>query len=224
MHSESDLLRLLHATEHTFVERKTVGDAQDIAKTVVAFANTLSQNQEGVLFIGATNIGEIEAHASSLDDIQKKLSYKTSTIYPPVYFVTQTVQEAGRECLAVIVPGSPSRPHFAGQPFVRDGSRTIIASTERYESMLAARSAKTYELRKWLGKPVTVRTMTRQSGMAFNMTESSNQGHLVEANQFYLTLDMGNRKISHPLKRVEISYDHKAERLELQIEGVPQAF
>jgi hypothetical protein len=90
--------------------------------------------------------------------------------------------------------------------------------------MLAARSAKTYELQEWLGKPVTVRTMTRQSGMAFNMTESSNHGHLVEANQFYLTLDMGNRKISHPLKRVEISYDHKAQRLELQIEGVPAAY
>jgi predicted HTH transcriptional regulator len=222
--TESDLLRLLHSAEHTFVERKTVGDTRDIAKTVVAFANTLPYDQEGVLFVGATDAGEIEAHSSSLDEIQRKLSEKAKSIYPDVYFTTKTVQEGGKECLAVMVPGSPSRPHFAGQLFVRDGSRTVIANTERYESMLAARIAKTYELQKWEGKPVTVRTLTRQSGIAYMINETKQQGHLVAANQFYLTLDMGNRKVSHPLNKVEISYDHGAQRLELQVEGLPQAF
>jgi hypothetical protein len=39
--TEADLLRLPHSTEHTFVERKTVGDTKDSVKTAVAFANTL---------------------------------------------------------------------------------------------------------------------------------------------------------------------------------------
>ena len=222
--TELDLLRLLHSTEHTFVERKTVGDTRDLVKTVVAFANTLPNGQEGVLFVGATDAGEIEVHSSSLDKIQMNLADKLQNIYPPVYFTTKTVQESGKECLAVIVPGSPSRPHFAGQLFVRDGSRTVVASAERHESMLAARTAKAYELQKWEGKLVTVRTLTRQSGMAYVIIETKGQGCLVAANQFYLTVDMGNRTLSHPLKRVEISYDHVAQRLELELEGLPQSY
>ena len=47
--TEQDLLRLLHSEETTFVERKTVGDTRDIAKTIVAFANTLPPDiKEGV--------------------------------------------------------------------------------------------------------------------------------------------------------------------------------
>jgi predicted HTH transcriptional regulator len=55
--TEEDLLRLLHSEEITFVERKTVGDTRDFAKTIVAFANSLLHDQEGVLFIGATKLG-----------------------------------------------------------------------------------------------------------------------------------------------------------------------
>ncbi len=220
--TEEELLRLLHSEETTFVERKTVGDTRDFAKTIVAFANSLPHDQEGVLFIGATNAREIEAHHSSLDDMQRKLSEKAKSIYPTVYFTTTTVREDGKECLAVIVPGSPSRPHFAGEPFVRDLSKTVVASADKYESMLAARTAKVYELQKWIDKFVSVRTVTRQSGMAYSVTQKTFQATLVSANQFYVTVDFGNRRTSHPLKRVELSYDHHAKRLELQVEGLPQ--
>ncbi|MGA7241905.1 MAG: ATP-binding protein, partial [Terracidiphilus sp.] len=117
--SESDLLRLLHSTEHSFVERKTVGDSRDWVKTVVAFANTLPNEQEGVLFIGATDGGDIEASPSNLDKLQKTFSEKMQSAYPPIYYSTRTVQENGKECLAVIVSGSQSKPHFAGPLYVR---------------------------------------------------------------------------------------------------------
>jgi predicted HTH transcriptional regulator len=202
--TEEDLLRLLHSEETTFVERKTVGDTRDFAKTIVAFANSLLHDQEGVLFIGATNAREIEAHHSSLDDMQRKLSEKAKSIYPPVYLTTKTIQEDGRECLAVIVPGSPSRPHFAGELFVRDLSKTVVASADKYESMLASRMAKVYELQKWTGKNVTVRTLTRQSGMAYSVNQTIFHATLVSANQFYVTVNFGNNSIvSHPLKRVK---------------------
>jgi predicted HTH transcriptional regulator len=219
-----ELQRLLHSTEHSFVERKTVNDTQDVVKTVVAFANTLPHGEEGVLFVGATDGGEIEPHESDLDKLQKKLDGKLKDIYPTLNWTTKTVQENGKECLAFIILGSASRPHFAGQLFVRDGSKTVAASAERYESILAARTSKTHELQQWVDKPVTVRTLTRQSGMAYMVNEQKQSGQLVAANQFYLTLNMGNRIISHALKRVEISYDHAAKRLELEIEGLPQAF
>lgn len=64
---EADLLRLLHSTEHTFAERKTQGDHKDWVKTVVAFANTFEPPIEGVLFIGATDEGNIESKPANLD-------------------------------------------------------------------------------------------------------------------------------------------------------------
>lgn len=149
---ESDMLRLLHSTEHSFVERKTVGDSRDWVKTVVAFANTLSNEQEGVLFIGATDAGEIESQPSNPDKLQRTFSEKMQNASPAVYYTTRTVQENGKECLAVIVPGSPSRPHFAGPPYVRDGSQSVVASSRQYETLRAARIGKVYELQKWVGK------------------------------------------------------------------------
>ncbi len=126
--TEADLLRSLHSTEHTFVERKTVGDSRDWVKTVVAFANSLETNQEGVLFIGATDKGEIESNPANLDKLQKTLSEKLQSVYPPVYYTTKIVAADGRECLAVIVPGSSSKPHYSGPLYLRDGSQTVIAT------------------------------------------------------------------------------------------------
>ncbi|MGD0739597.1 MAG: ATP-binding protein [Terracidiphilus sp.] len=222
--NESDLLRLLHSTEHSFVERKTVGDSKDWVKTVVAFANTLSNDQEGVLFIGATDTGEIQDSASNLDRLQMTFSEKMQSAYPSIYYTTQTIQENGRECLAVVVPGSPSKPHFAGQPFVRDGSRSVVPDSAKYESLLAARLAKTYELQRWVGRSITVRILSRQSGMAYVVNQSTHEAQVINANQFYLTVSFGNRTQSYPLNRFEISFDNVANRLEVEVEGLPQPF
>ena len=86
--SGSDLLRLLHSTENSFVERETAGDQKDWVKTIVAFANSLNDNQEGVLFIGATNSGEIERSPSNLDKLQMTLSEKMQSAYPAIYYTT----------------------------------------------------------------------------------------------------------------------------------------
>lgn len=77
------------------------------------------------------------------------LADKGQSIYPNVYYTTRTIHENEKECLAVIVPESPSRPHFAGPLFIRDGFRTVVANTERHESLLAARTGKTFELQRW---------------------------------------------------------------------------
>ena len=86
--NEADLLRLLHSTEHSYAERKTANDPRDWVKTIVAFANTLDPSQEGVLFVGATDAGQIEEKQNNLDKLQKTLSDKAAAIYPPVYFTT----------------------------------------------------------------------------------------------------------------------------------------
>ena len=203
---ELDLLRLLHSTEHSFVERKRVSDVKDVIKTVVAFANTLAPNQNGILFVGATDDGEIEVHSSSLDKLQMTLADKLQSIYPAVYYTTKTVTEDGRECLAVVVPGSVVRPHFAGPPYVRDGSRTVVATSQKYDALLSARTGKAFELQQWEGKAVSIRTFRRQAGIAYVVTENLQIATVLSANRFYVTVSFGNRNESYPLGRVEISY------------------
>jgi predicted HTH transcriptional regulator len=215
--NESDLLRLLHSTEHSFVERKTVSDGRDWVKSVVAFANTLPSDQEGILFVGATDAGEIEPHSSNLDKLQKSFSEKLQNAYPPVYYTTRIVQESGRECLAVIVPGSSLRPHFAGQAFIRDGSKSVEATSEQYETLLASRTGKAYEIQKMMETPLTVSIFQRQAGVAYVINRAISEARISKVNQFYVTIDFGNRKQSYPLSRVEISFDDGMKRPQLEI-------
>jgi hypothetical protein len=217
---ESDhLLRLLHSTEHTFVERKTTGDHKDWVKIVVSFANSLQVDQEGVLFIGATDEGEIEPHSTNLERLQRTFSDKMQNIYPPVYVTTASVQENGRECLAVIVAGSSSRPHFAGPPYLRDGAKSIVPNSEQYESLLASRLGKVYEIQRWIDKPITIRTFKRREGMGHAVDQSTDEATVIFANQFYLTVSYSNNKgrWSFPLNRFEICYDHQKDRLEIEL-------
>jgi predicted HTH transcriptional regulator len=213
---ESSLLRLLHSTEHTFAERKTVGDSKDWVKTVVAFANTLDPSQEGVLFIGVTDKGDIEANISNLDKLQKTFSEKMQGVYPSLYYTTKTLKEDLRECLAVIVPGSPSKPHFAGPLYLRDGSQSVVAKAEQYDLLLAARTSKANELQRWIAKEISIVEYRRQAGVGYVIHKSSTVAKIEGCNQFYVTASMGNRKISYALASVEIAYDHQFDRLQIE--------
>ncbi len=214
---ESDLLRMLHSTEHTFVERKTIGDSRDWVKTIVAFANTLATNQHGILFVGATDAGEIESRLGNLDKLQRTFSEKMQAAYPPIYYITKIIQENNRECLAVIVPGSAMRPHFAGPPYLRDGSQSIVAKSEQYESLLAARVGKVFELQKWISKSITIRSFTRSTTTPDGIRQSTAPAKVVAANQFYLTVFYNNRHWSYPLSRFEIAFDHERDCLEIEL-------
>lgn len=213
---ESALLRLLHSTEHTFVERKTVGDSRDWIKTVVAFANTLDPSQEAVLFIGAKDSGEIEPTSSNLDSLQKKLSDKMQDVYPPIYYTTTVVKEADRECLAVIIPGSSATPHFTGSPYLRDGSQSIKPTSEQYEKMLAARISKAQELQRWIGKDITLLEFQRTAGIAYVVNKRIRAARVVACNQFYVTVMAGDR-FSYPLGKLDIAYDQGSNRLQLEL-------
>lgn len=213
---ESALMRLLHSTEHTFAERKTVGDSKDWIKTVVAFANTLDPSQEGVLFIGATDKGEIEANSSNFDKLQKTLSEKMQSVYPSVYHVTKIVKEGDRECLAIIVPGSPSKPHFAGPLYLRDGSQSIIATAEQYESLLAAHTSKSRELQRWISRDIALIEFQRRAGMPYVIDKLQRIARVVGCNQFYVTILTEGKMFSYPLASFEIAYDHNHNCLQIE--------
>jgi len=208
--NESDLVRRLHSTETSFVERKRVSDTQDIAKTIVAFANTLRPDQEGVIFLGATDKGLIEDHGSDLDKLQRKFVDKTKNIYPECpYFEAHEVKEGDKACLAIVVPGGANRPYFAGPPYFRRASTSAKATREEFEQLLAARSSKAYELQQWIGKSITLHMV--DGPPAHRVREVA----VETCNHFYVTLFKDTWKVSYPLRMVELSFDHSQNRLEL---------
>src|SRR5215469_2445087 len=128
--SDDDLLSRLTNTEDNFVERKRFSDDREWLRTVVAFANSCPLGYPGVLFIGVYDDGTLERPKNpvNLDSLQKTLSERIGAAWPPIYFLPRVLCQAGQQFLAVLVPGSSLRPHFAGQSFIRIGSETKKAS------------------------------------------------------------------------------------------------
>lgn len=135
-------MRLLSDTEHQFLERKSASDKVGWLKTVVALANSTPVGYPAVLYIGVNDKGEItglkdvEAILKSFSDVIDK------AVWPPDYTLPKTVSRAGKVCLAVIIPGSEERPHFAGKSYVRLGTQTKEASEPQFDQIVAQRSVR----------------------------------------------------------------------------------
>jgi predicted HTH transcriptional regulator len=154
--SDIDLLARMKNFEDHLVERKTIKDEKDWKKTAVAFANSVPVGLPAVLYIGVRNSGEIETPQQNLDEAQKKFNAHMQRVYPRIAYVPKIISENGRQALAVIIPGSESRPHFAGLSYVRKGSETVEAAEEQFSELIAQRESKTRTLFQWVNKIVTV--------------------------------------------------------------------
>lgn len=212
--SEVDLLARMRNFEDHFVERKTVGDEKDWKKTAVAFANSAPVGLPAVLYIGVRDNGDIETPQQNLDEVQKKFNRRMQNVYPRIAYVPKIISEGGRQALAVIIPGSVLRPHFAGLAYVRRGSETHEASEEQFADLIAQRSSKSALILKSKGETATVITRTADSGKP-----KTNSAIVVDCNHFYVTLQSVPHipPSSFPLGHVEISYDNLKRRLQLEI-------
>lgn len=230
--TDDDLMLRVADTEDNFVERKTQNDLGDCLKTAVAFANSTPVGYPAIMFVGVTNTGQIEG-VPNPDNIQKSVSEKIARAYPPIYTVTRILSKEGKQFLAVVIPGSENRPHFAGQSYIRDGSQSMSASKAQFESLVAQRNSKTYEILKWKAKSITVgmyNAVAEIRGIAAIGAKPPEPlpipAIVVDCTQFYVTLrktQRGSELISFPLSTVEISFDHKNDRLALSGVVVPYA-
>lgn len=217
--NEAELLARMKNFENHLVERKTVKDEKDWKKTAVAFANSVQVGLPAVLFIGVRDNGEIQTPQKNLDDVQKKFNTQMQKVYPRIQYVTKIITENGRQALAVIIPGSELRPHFAGLAYVRRGSESLAASGEQYEELIAQRNSKAARILAWKDKKITVieRTPWRVGVGERPWAEGS---IMVNCDQFYVTLLESPTGVaeSYPLNRVEINFDNLRHRLKLEIE------
>ncbi len=216
---DSDLLAQMKNYEDQFVERKTCKDQKDWKKTAVAFANSAPIGLPAVLFIGVKNNGEVEVPQENLDDVQKKFNVQMQKVCPRIAYIPKIVTDNGRQALAIIIPGSPLRPHFAGPAYIRRGSETVDASEQQFAQLVAQRNSKAARILEWKDKPVTV---VNRTGMGHHISESNwPDATITDCNEFYVTLQSGASTTvpsSFPLSRVDISFDNDKKRLRLELQ------
>jgi predicted HTH transcriptional regulator len=156
--SDVEILRRTKVEEDGFVERKSFGDwKKDAVKTCVGFANSCPvDGLPGLLCIGVKDNGTIEASTQNLDTTQKSFERELEEAYPRIQHQTRIVVCPEGKFLAVIVPGSPHGPHFAGPAYIRLGSQTVEASADQFERIVDRRDRRVREILKWKNKQVKV--------------------------------------------------------------------
>jgi len=218
MLTDEELALRIISTEDNYVERKTAGDYKRWIPALVAFANSAPVGFNCVLFIGVKDDGTIEPNVG-VEALQKSFSEKAAEVFPPIPYASKVFRWQDRECLAVIIPGSADRPHYAGQPYIRVGAESKKASTEQVERLTAERDPKAREILKRKGQVVIVEMLNPPEaafrlGRAFGSTFS----RIRDCNQFWVTLDDGRANVqSITLRRIELSFDHNKNQLKLEV-------
>jgi hypothetical protein len=219
-------LNRLRNHEDNFVERKPAGvNAAEIRQTLVAFANSVTQGREAILFIGVHNDGRIQG-VESPDKLQKTVREQCERVcYPPISFSTTVLRVEDRDVLAVIVPESKNRPHFSGAAFIRRGSESVAASPELFEELVASRNSKASAILATRPGVISVVCVQHRLGSteyvadtrARTMSEcrvTSCTGHFVRM----YDISTG-RNVSEPLDLIDLSYDEERYRPMLVIRG-----
>jgi hypothetical protein len=219
--TDVDILARLVATEDGTVERKTISDYRDWIKAAVAFSNSLQNDQPGVLFVGVFDDGRIQDKPTNFEELQKRISGELSNIYPPIYPTILVREKDGKKFIAVIIFGSPERPHFAGKSYVRNGTKTDDASEANIQEFIARRNSKVAEILKWKDKSVTLHIL-HPPEVAFRTGRVASVRSLMvhDCNPHWVTLkDSGNSppQVSYALNRVELNFDHPQQSLLLEI-------
>lgn len=143
--------------------------------------------------------------------LQKSISKEILEAWPPIYFVTHILNKNGLEFVAVVIYGSPLRPHFSGSAYVRVGPETRDASEEEYDKLIAQRSSKVRALQKLVGKTVYWESHSPLAGNA--------NGTVVDCNQFFVTIDGGTYQRCFPVDWITISFDPSNQRYCLIAKG-----
>jgi hypothetical protein len=211
--TDDELVRKVSDTENNFIERKTCSNTDGWLKTAVAFANSCPIGQPGILYVNVDDIGQVISQPSGYDfeKLQKSLSKKIREAWPPIHFVTHILNNSGSEFLAVVIYGSPLRPHFSGPAYVRIGPETRDASDEEYDKLIAQRSTKVRALQKLIGKTVHWESLSPNAGNA--------NGIVVDCNQFFVTIDGGTYHRCFPVDWITISFDPSNQRYSLIVKG-----
>jgi len=204
-----DILQRLDNPEDGFVERKLEGvSSEDIRKTLVAFANSVREGEEGILFIGVSDVGELKG-VSNTDGLQKTIAKLAENhCYPPISLTFQVIPHNGKHILAVRVPPSENKPHFSGQAYVRVGSISVGASEAMFTDLITSRTDEGRLLLQYRDKGIeVVLNQIDPTNYPYGMSRTPPCA-VVKCDPYYAVFQIGKGRIfSLPVKLISIRLD-----------------
>jgi hypothetical protein len=223
--TRDELLRRLSDHEDNFIERKLDGvHDRDIRKTVVAFANSVTPDRAGILFIGIADNGNVVGCINP-DDKQKKVRKACDDCFPAIKFVSEVLSISGRSVVAVIVPFSPDKPHFSAPAYVRRGSESIAASSAALDQLIYSRSSKLAEIQRHVGQIVTVISLAHRLGQVRIVHDKgyreTSECRILECDPHAIRLQniSTNEICSEAFDRIELTRDEEKYRPRLTVKG-----
>jgi hypothetical protein len=212
-----ELLSLVGNLEDNYIERKPDNvNVRELRQTLGAFANTVPDGREAVLFIGVHDkTGELLG-VENPEATQKRVrEVCRDDCYPPVRHESIVLHVGGRPIVAVVIPFSNERPHFTGPAFVRAGAESVKASARQYEELILSRVDKARDILRHKDKVFTILGVGYRIGSNKYLADAGfremRECRVLECSGSLVTLrDInGDQKISEPLGRVEFTYDHE---------------
>lgn len=228
MLSDQQILALVQGSESHLVERKrSLPNQADIRKALVAFANTVASGEDAVLAIGMADDGQVVG-VSNADKIQREVRQTAEQdCYPPIQCHPRLLSVDGKEIVAIVIPSSTTKPHFAGPAYVRVGSESVRATERVYEDLIASRHDKARVILDWKLKLVSVRFLranpVRLTRIGFPRQPEFRDYRIERCTPQYVTfIDLASSVIrSASLEKVSISFDCDRRRLKLEIDDAP---
>lgn len=160
MLTESELIERLKGSEGPLMERKKSFHEKEVKEVLVAFANSLPENQQAVLFVGVAPDGK-PVGVPNADKCQQDIfKLAQESCYPPVPCKPTVLKHEGVEVVAAVVQHSKLRPHFVGHAFVRIGSESRKVSAEMLDELIASRNDKARRILQEKNELVTVLWIT----------------------------------------------------------------
>ena len=221
----TSVLDRLRSLEDNYTERKLEGvNAADLRRSLVAFANSVPSDRPGILFLGVRDDGDIVGVSNS-DALQKTIRrIAENDCYPPIRYACEVVRSTGVDVLAVIVPASTDRPHFAGAAFVRRGSESVAASPEMLDELIASRNSKAGALLRLGSTLLTVIVKGKELGSTKHLDDrryrARHECRIESVNAHYVRMyDISSsRRVSEPLENITVLYDEERYRPMLIVE------
>ncbi len=217
--TRDELLARLRDPEDGFVERKLDGvKPADIRKTIVAFANSVPDGREAVLFIGVADDGQIVgcANADARQKSVRQLAQKDC--YPPIDTYGEVLSTAKGNVVCVIVGVSTNRPHFSGPAYIRRGSESTAASPQLFDELIYSRNSLVAALLRLKDSVVSVHSIRHKLGSTKPMAsiDYREQAECMILGCDAHTLRMQNistkEYYSEPLANVQLSRDENKHR------------
>lgn len=234
---DEEIRRRLKDVEDHFTERKEAPQEHPMREAITAFANTAIPEKPGIIYVGVRDRGEIVG-GDNMDSWQQKISSWAASCFPPINVIPVALSIDGKNILAVVVPASPARPHFAKAAYIRKGARNEMASQQEIDEWIAYRNSKVRIILEWKGRDITIinieppdppildkrdritsAMLGRGLGARYMYSVSDGQYRLVDCNNYWVTVKNLNTSSTEtiPLTIIDLKMDDEKHQLTLLV-------